>query len=92
MKAAIQKEIEGLLKKGSFKVVIREEVSNNSNILGGRFILAIKSTNTSEENYKARFVVRGHRDRYKAIQVQASPNIGQESLRLLFAIASVMGF
>ena len=44
----MRKEIEGLLENGTFKIVIREEVPNNSNILGGRFVLAIKNPNTRE--------------------------------------------
>ena len=92
MKDAIQKEIEGLLKRGTFKIVVREEIPRNLNILDGRFILVIKNPNTREEIYKARFVVQGHRDRDKAFLVHASPNLRQESVRPLFAIASIMGF
>ena len=92
MKDAIRKEIEGLLERGTFKIVVREEIPNNPNILGGRFVLAVKNPSTKEEVYKARFVVQGHRDRDKAILVHASPNLRQESVRLLFAIASIMGF
>ena len=41
MEDSIQREIEGLLNKGILKVVFREEVPDNSNILGGRFVLAV---------------------------------------------------
>ena len=92
MKDAIPKEIERLLKRGTFKIVVREKILHNSNILIGRFILAIKNPNTCEEIYKALFEVQVYFDRDKAFLVHASPNLMQESVRLLFAISSIMGF
>ncbi len=59
MRAAMQKEIEGLMKRGTFKIVLKEEVPENANILGGRLLLVIKDVNTGEERYKARFVFGG---------------------------------
>ena len=41
MKGAIRKEIQVLLKIETFKI-IREEVLNDSNILGDRFVLEFK--------------------------------------------------
>ena len=40
----------------------------------------------------ARLVAQGHRDLEKAILVHSSPNLRQQSERILFAIASIMGF
>ena len=44
------------------------------------------------ESYKARFLVQGYCDRDKAILVHSSPNLRQESIRLSFAITTIMGF
>lgn len=57
---AKQKEIEGLLKRKTWKIVCRGEVSDNANILIGRFVLAIKDVSTDKEIWKAGFVVQGH--------------------------------
>eukprot|EP00171_Calliarthron_tuberculosum_P008498 IDg8498t1 len=92
MKTAIQKEIEGLLNRGTFKIVLKSEMPPNANVMGGRFVLAIKDPETKEERYKARFVVQGYNDKDKFNLVHASPNLRQDSMRLLFAIASIMGF
>lgn len=56
--AARRKEVVGLEKKGTFKVVLREDVLKNANVLGGHFVLVIKNVGTDEEEYnKARNVV-----------------------------------
>ncbi len=52
MRAAIQKEISGLLERGTFKIVLRSEVPEGANILGGRLVLCIKDVNTGEEKYR----------------------------------------
>ena len=72
MEDAILKEIEGRLKRGIFKIVVRKEIPHDSNILGGRFFLAIKNPNIDEEIYEAQFVVQGHCDRYKPFLVHVS--------------------
>jgi len=44
MSEAIKKEVRGLFDKGTFKIILREEVPTDGNILPGRFVLAIKSS------------------------------------------------
>ncbi len=72
MKAAIAKEITGLLDRGTFKIILRDEVPKGANVVGGRFVLAIKEEGTEDERYRARFVVLGHRDKDKHQLVHAS--------------------
>jgi hypothetical protein len=62
---AKRKEIQGLIDRGTWRVVAKEKVSHNANILGGRFVLAIKDEGTDKEVWKARFVVQGYRDHLK---------------------------
>ena len=57
--AAKRKEIEGLIKRGTWKIVKKDEVPQNANVLGGRFVLTIKDSGTNKEVYKARYVVQG---------------------------------
>ena len=52
MKAAIHKEVTGLMEAGTFKIILHEEVPEDANILPGRFVLAIKSTNDNEISIK----------------------------------------
>ena len=88
--AARKKELEGLINRGCFRVTLRSE-TRGSKILRGRFVLTIKSKN-QEVIHKARFVIRGFNDPLKDSIVHTSPNVTQESCRLLLALASILGF
>lgn len=59
------KELAGLADRGVYEVVCREDIPVDANVLGGRFVLAIKNADTQKEVYKARFVVQGHTDTEK---------------------------
>ena len=43
---AKRNEIPGLIKRGTFKIVLREEIGDNPNIIASRFVLAIKKYGT----------------------------------------------
>lgn len=58
-------ELNGLLERGAFKVVLRAEAGNNPNIVPSKFLLATKNKNDENTKYKARFIIGGHRDRGK---------------------------
>lgn len=89
---AKKKEIKGLIDKGTWKIILKNEMSPNSSILGGRFVLAIKDGGTSKETWKARFVVQGHKDKMKRSLVHDSPNAKQQSTGLVLGLASIFGF
>jgi hypothetical protein len=55
--AAKQKDIQGIIECGTWKVVLNDEMLENQNIMGGRFVLMIKESGTSNEIYKARCIV-----------------------------------
>lgn len=84
MKEAIKKEVEGLLSCGVLETVGRAEAPKEGQLLDGRFVLAMKDPKTSDERYKARFIVQGHRDEDKKYLVNASPNLMQDSVKLIF--------
>lgn len=44
MIAAIKQEVNDLLRRGTFKVILREELPDGANAITARFVLAIKST------------------------------------------------
>ena len=89
---AKKKELEGLIKRGTWKVVLKEEVPDDANILGSRFVLTIKDTGNEIEIWKARFVVQGHREKMKNSLVHDIATIKNKSVRLLIALAAIFGF
>jgi hypothetical protein len=89
---AKRKEIQGLIDRGTWKVVLKEDVPDNANILGGRFALAIKDEGTEKEVWKARFVVQGYRDHLKTSLVYYTATSRQHSSRVLIGLAAIFGF
>ena len=89
---AKKREVKGLIDRGKWKVVLKEEVPKYSNILNGRFVLTIKNANTDHEIYKARYVVQGHRDKDKDFIVHESKTLRQSSKKLILALAAIFGF
>ena len=85
---AIKQEIEGLLARNAFEFTKLDKIPKNANILGGRFILAIKQPGTTNERYKARFVVQGHKDREKEYIVHTSRTIRHKNIRIMLTITA----
>lgn len=90
---AKKNEILGLIERGTFRITLTEEIdkSEKPNILPSRFVLAIKHTDGGDI-FKARFVIGGHRDREKSSLVHHSYNLKQSSVKLLLALATILGF
>lgn len=86
------KEIVGVLDRGAFRMVLKEEADPQANIVGGRFVLTINNKDSDKESLKARFVVQGHMDKEKDLLVHASTTVSQQAIRLLVSLASIMGF
>lgn len=57
----------------------------------GRFALAVKNSETNLPVYKARFVVQGHTDREKDILVHSASTVRHHLVRVLVAIATILG-
>jgi hypothetical protein len=89
---AKKKEIQGLLERGSFQVVEKSSIPSKDNVLGGRFVLALKHEGTSREVWKARFVVQGYRDQLKKSLEHDTATSKQHSHRLLVGLAAIFGF
>ena len=92
MSEAKRKEINGLLDRGTFKVIIREDIPPYCNVLPGRFVLAVKSTEDGRVRFKARYVIGGYRDKLKGFKVHNSQTLQPSSVRLLLALAELHGF
>ena len=91
-RAARKKELKGFIEKGTWKLVCKSEVPRNTNILGGRFVLAIKDEGTKDEVWKALFVVQRYRDKLKTSLVQDTATPRQHSTRILIGLAAICGF
>jgi hypothetical protein len=92
MQEAKSKELIGLLERGTFKIILRSDLPPHPNLLTTRFVLAIKNSDTENEIYKARLVVRGFQDRMKGFLVHEPNTVRVTSIRILMAIASLLGF
>ena len=92
MRAAIYREVTDLLRRGTFKVILKEELPDGANALTARFVLAIKSNADGQIKYKARYVIGGHRDRLKQFLVHGAQTLQASSARLLLAIAAIFEF
>ena len=92
MTAAKKAEIKNPLERGTFKVILKDELPPDGNILPGCFVLAIKSTDDEKIKYKARYVIGGRRDKYKDFMVHFTSTLQPQSIRLLLALAAVFEF
>lgn len=55
-------EIRDLLERGTFKIIFKEDIGPDGNVLPGGFVPAIKSTENGQVKYKARYVIGDHRE------------------------------
>jgi Reverse transcriptase (RNA-dependent DNA polymerase) len=69
-----------------------KSLPKDANILHGRSLLTIKNTRTESETFKARYIVRGYRDKEKGFLVHNSSTIRQNYVRLIFSTAAIFGF
>lgn len=89
---AKEKEISGLIERKTWKVVDKSSLPREPNILGSRFVLAIKDEGTKRETWKARLIVQGYSDRLKNSLVHDIPNVRPRSLRLTLSLSAILKF
>lgn len=89
---AKRRELNGLMKRETWKVVPKSSVAPDANVLSSRFVLSIKDRNLPTEEYKARLVAQGHRDKDKAYLVHDSTNLRQSSIRTISSLSSIKDF
>jgi ribonuclease HI len=82
-----EKELRGLLERGTFVVVKRERASGKR-IYGTRFVDAVKSYGTSEAVTKSRLVVQAFNDRASRQVLTGAPTVQRFSQRLLLSMAA----
>lgn len=64
----------------------------DANILPGRFVLDIKSTENGQTKFKGRYVIGGHRHRMEDMMVHDATTLQPQSIRILLALAAMFGF
>ena len=89
---AKRKEILGLIEKGTFRIVLKEEAGPDPNVVPSRYVLTIKHSGDEKPVHNARLVLGGHRDKVKLSIVHNTYNLKASSIRLVFALATILGF
>ena len=92
MKAAIIQEVQGFLPRGTFKVILREEIPDGANALTARFVLAIKSNADGKIKFKAGYVIDDHPDKLKRYLAHGAQTIQFSCTRLVIALVSGQNF
>ena len=92
MQDAIRNEVRDLTRRGTFKVILKEELADGANSLKARFVLGIKSNTDGEIKFKARHVIGGHRDHLKYYMVHGAQTMQPSSTRLLLTSANAFDF
>ncbi len=85
-------EINNLVRRGTWQMVLEEDVPKDVNMIAGSLVVTIKDVETEKPTFKARFVPHGNRESDKYQLVQDPTTVRQSSVRLLVAMAAIMGF
>jgi hypothetical protein len=82
-------EYDSLVKHQVFNIISRP---NNQKIIGGRWVYNRKSSASGKNTYKARYVAKGFQQAYGVHYMETwSPTVSTRNVRLLFAIAALLG-
>jgi len=92
MEAARQAEADGLKRRGLWSKVLEEDVAAKANILGARFVNAIKEPNTDADTYEARYVAQGCGDKDKPFIVHNLSTLRQSSTQVIVSTSAVLGW
>ena len=92
MEAAKWAEADGLKHRRAWKKVHKRDVPAGANILGARFVNAIKQPNTPAEKAKSRFVAQGFGDKEKPFIVHNLSTLRQSSTKLIVSTSAVLGW
>jgi len=87
-----QIELQGLIDRDTWEIVSRSKIPKGANVMGARFVLTIKDEGTENERWKARLVVQGFNDNMKSCIVHDIPILRHFSVKIIVAVAALMGF
>ena len=92
MTVAKKAEIQSLLERRTFNVIPKEDLPPDGNIIPGRFVLAVMSTEDGNIEYKARYMIGSHHDKFKDPIVHPTSTLQPQSVILLLALAEIFEF
>lgn len=84
--------VQSLMEHRTFKVLEKQDLLNEANILLVRFVVAMKSYGNCKETYNSRYVIGAQRDWMKSMMVHTSVTLQPWSLRLILGIAVISRF
>lgn len=73
-------------------MVCNKETENDSNFMGGRFVLSIKHVETDDPLFMERFVGQGHANAENNLLVNSAPNVKHFSIRFLVIMDTIFGY
>lgn len=91
-RASTQREVYGLLGRGTMKVVKKQSLPEGANIVGGRFVHTLKHVGSPNEQPKSRYVAHGHKDRDKRFVVHNLSTLRQRSTKVVVSTSAVLGY
>ena len=90
-RVAKEQEMDVLKKRGTCKIIKEEDLGQNADVLGRRFITAIKIAGTDREQLKALSVGQGFADKENYFLIHNILSLQQRSVRVILSFASNMG-
>lgn len=79
-------ELQGLLNRGTYKIVDKEDVPPSATVLKGRMVRAIKHDAHGHMIRKISLVIQGHLDPEKEFVVNEAPTLLRSSVRILLGL------
>jgi len=92
MEAAAQTEVEELGRRGPREKMERSSLAPDANVLGTRFLYAIKKLNNPAEGPETRFIGQGNGDKAKPFIVHNLSILRKSSTKIILSTSAVLGF
>lgn len=92
MSGVKKKEIRHFSDGGTFMIILKEKVLNDTNVLSGRVVNLITSTSDSKTKFNAQHLIDALQDRYKNMMFHNATSLQPWSGRFLLALATIFSF
>lgn len=89
---ARQKEVNGLRRRNIWETVEVDDLEDDANVLGGRFVYTLKNYGAPNETSKARYVAEGFSDEDKPHIVHDTATLRASSVIVVLSTAATHGF
>ena len=86
---ASEVEIENLVRRGTWEMVLEEDDPKSANVITGSFVVTVKDVEIENPIFKPSFVAHGNRDAEKDQLVYDSTTARQSSARLQVALGGI---